>query len=456
MASKSPRAAHLRGGPMSVFAQNSARTATAKARRADFASDVLNAMERLDLGPSGTRKTDEWAIDMLARNHRDEDVERWACAEYRFGQQFREHANLLRWALLYLRRDRHGEQRALLESDTLTQRIQDRLRTFTAAHYDKLRSLLRQAQAGKERVEACSPPQPVAGARVVSKAMLDGFLGSRNTPLPDDTVYAATLVLIEAGLLRVPDAQEGVHDLDALRDLHRALNRFLEVAGPSGRDFAAAALGYELRVGHFLLYRPSQHAPGFYVRGLVTLSNQVAGPGDEDHALVVEEIYLYDSSSSGGVAFMERYRGVMSKKAGSPFMLTCRQTKRDRDDSTSRDDSRGAPRFSLFPQTVYSNRYGVVSMTGITVSPFAGGHAYALPVCLERTLLPQQLGLDGLRGDPFEQFILENQLGLGVFAAERYDMVPLEIQARLRRTQETDTPSQWGVMPIGPAKRTQT
>lgn len=456
MASKSTRGARPRVSPMSMFAQGSASTASAKGRRADFTSDVLTAMERLKLGPSGTRKTDEWVVDMVARNQRDEDVERWACAEARFAQQFRECANMLRWSLLYLRRNRHGDSRALLESDALAQRIQARLRTFTPAHYDKLRSLLRQVNVGKERIDAARPSPTPAGDRIVSKAMLDGFLGSRNTPLPDDVVYAATLTLIEAGLLLVPDAQEGVLDLDALGSLHHALNRFLEVAGPSSRDFVAAALAYEMRVGHFLLFRPSQHAPGFYVRGLVTLSNQAAGPGNEDHALVVEEIYLYDASSSGGVAFMERYRGVMSKKAGSPFMLTCRQTKRDRDDSTSRDDSRGAPRFSLFPQTVYSNRYGVVSMTGITVSPFAGGHAYALPVCLERTLLPQQLGLDGLRGDRFEQFILENKLGLGVFSPERHDMVPREIQARLRRTQETDTPSQWGVMPVGSPGLTQT
>jgi hypothetical protein len=391
-------------------------TRSAKAARAALTGRVLEAMEEAGIPDlyDQQRTRAEWIKYFLDHNIADSMPETWRVSKIdQFRQDFDVKANDLRWMLLYWRRHCKGDIRTELKTGSLVKKLSLAMRSWQDSKYKNLAQQVRQSGASPARLAMLGTRGKSERSRGVGPGLIDSFLGTAAPALPDDVLVELVNLLCALGLLKT--STDGASPSQSqLSALHHALNDFLDVSDPNGIDFANVA------EGNYLLFRPSQHSPGHIVRGHVKISKVYSSKHTGSPTLLVTESYRHGQNEHAGIkAFEERYIGVMCKKAGQPFMVTCLQlSAQPNDEQSTKVESRGAPRFALFPLALYGateSGTGIYSMTGISVSPFAGGHAFALPLCLERTDLAV------------------GQASLGVYLPSEVALVPLTIQARLER-----------------------
>ncbi|MCA3155760.1 MAG: hypothetical protein ING30_12220 [Burkholderiales bacterium] len=327
-----------------------------------------------------------------------------------FRVAFADGANHLRWLLLYLRRP-GATTKGKLSTKALQPSIDKGLKKLENSDYDLIAKRLRAVHALKGRTKDLDHRRHLNPRPTISTSELNIFFGSKAPPLADDVVYVLVEILIQEKYLALTDGKSAPGG-DALTALHQALNAFLDVADETKQDFPLEVCG------HWVVFRPSQHAPTFFSKAHVVIEEQGAADKDGIRTLVMRERHVHHKHKGGkaiGETFSENYVGVLSKKAGVPFAILCRhQDHGDMKSASVRGVNRGAPRFSLFPTLIYGGNR-LVAMSGITLSPFAGGFPSALPVCLER-----------LENAP-------NDEDLGVFPPDNTTQVPPEVQARLRQ-----------------------
>jgi hypothetical protein len=148
-------------------------------------------------------------------------------------------------------------------------------------------------------------------------------------------------------------------------------------------------------IGCYYLYRPSQLVPTSIVRVGLRVTIETHLERDEvTEVLVAKEEHSYGGESGvensegrpdrpGG--FGEMYTGVMFRRSHTVCMIASRRSHDEDSVRGTGEVGRGPPRFTLCHRVIYDNERGkVASMTGITLSQFAGGQSVALPVCIER------------------------------------------------------------------------
>jgi hypothetical protein len=183
--------------------------------------------------------------------------------------------------------------------------------------------------------------------------------------------------------ISIPDHQQ---DDTALAALYEGFVNFYNVKDDTDFSFRTKV------PGNYLMYRPSTHAPGHFVRALVRIEsvNHIGKDGRQVPYLQIVERYHYRSQDLGVESFDETFIGTIATKSGVAFSVTCRQSQLATEDNLIAPTNRGAPRFTLFPSIVYKTDDSLVmALTGVSISPFAGGRVRALPVTLERIHLKQ-------------------------------------------------------------------
>jgi hypothetical protein len=377
--------------------------------RAALVQRVVGAIQRSHHELFAPRSRVRWLEYFLLHNRADFKPEAWSANDPEaFRQAFADDANHLRWLLLYLRRP-GADTKGKLSTKALQWCLDANLKKLEDADYDFIAKRLKAIHALNGRTKDLDHRRHQSPRPTISASELNTFFGSKAPPLADDVVYVLVEMLIHEKYLALTDGKSAPGD-DALTALHQALNAFLDVADETKQDFPLEVCG------DWVMFRPSQHAPTFFSKAHVVIEEQGAPDKDGIKTLVMRERHVHHKHKGGkaiGDTFSENYVGVLSKKAGVPFAILCRhQVQDDKKNASVRGVSRGAPRFSMFPTLIYGGNR-LVAMSGITLSPFAGGFPSALPVCLER-----------LESAP-------NDEDLGVFPADNTTQVPPEVQARL-------------------------
>lgn len=390
-------------------AQMASTGGEAHAARAALVQRVVGAIHSGHRELFAPRSRAQWLEHFLLHNRADVKPETWNVNDAdSFRVDFADGANQLRWLLQYLRRP-GADTKGKLSTKALQGSLDARLKKLENSDCDLVAKRLKAVHASHGRTKELDHRRHQSPRPTISTSELNTFFGSKAPPLADDVVHVLVELLIQEKHLTLTDGKNAPGD-DALTTLHQALNSFRDVADETKQDFPLEVCG------DWVIFRPSQHAPTFFSKAHVVIEEQGEADKDGVKTLVMRERHVHHKHKDGraiGETFSENYVGVLSKKAGVPFAILCRhQAHGDKKSASVRGVSRGAPRFSMFPTLIYGGNR-LVAMSGITLSPFAGGFPSALPVCLER-----------LESAP-------NDEDLGVFPADNTTQVPPEVQARL-------------------------
>lgn len=274
----------------------------------------------------------------------------------------------------------HRNQRAVLTARSLAEQVTQRLKGLPGPDGEALRLRL--------KIYGVSELEDIP--REVSERTLTDFFGQQVDGKKQGAALKRRIhlvvallvveVLLDLGLLPVL----GTAETSSEEKLADALHRFF---GASERNRRELHIQFE---GQYFVYRRSAHWPGRYVKARLDVrALPIEGTSPPEFALRAMERHVHDGSD-GSAQAAESYVGVLSRKASYTYILSSLTDKEGQE--------RGAPRFTLIHRTVFRDgpRSLVVSMLGSTVSPFAQGHTWTSPVCIERAdadIAEQQLGI---------------------------------------------------------------
>jgi hypothetical protein len=302
----------------------------------------------------------------------------------------------LKFAIHYFKKTAASKiRRRLLEAPALQNAVNQHLSRFHNEFPARRESRL--AELGIERV----PDQ-------VTQKTLKEFMSHGDHRLNPLVLEGIVVHLCQHEFL--PTEGHGVEPgISRAGDLLEALNRFFQVS-----ELTRDGLSRQMP-GNYFVYRRSMHWPGHYLKGWlrIWLDTEATGALTSRIVLRTQEIQRH-LGQDGSAPASEEYIGVLSKKSGYPFMLSCQ---------TTIGRPRTAPRFTLIHSVICDGQTdSAVSLTGVTVSPYGDGSVWTSPVCMERT-----------------EAKAPSSGELGLFSKDDVEPtrhschIPLSVQARLER-----------------------